>query len=174
MQDGLPETRHSAKLTYRDLQPIDATDLHQIVSNWDVVRQLGSFPWPADPAFTATRAMPYSGDGFAWGVHLAGALIGTVAVTKGELGYMTAPAKWGKGFATEACRFALTHAFETLPLDEITAGVWADNAASRGLLTKLGFEVTARTNEMSKARGVMADGFDMCLTRQRWFATSGA
>ena len=169
-----PIAARSARLWYRDLQPFDAEALHEIVSNWDVVRQLGSFPWPADPAFTATRAMPYSGDGFAWGVHLAGALIGTVAVTKGELGYMIAPAQWGKGFATEACRFALTHAFEILPLDEITAGVWADNAASRGLLTKLGFEGTAETNEMSKARGVMADGFDIRLTRERWFATSGA
>lgn len=168
MQDGLPETRHSTRLTYRDLQPSDAGALHEIVLNWDVVRQLGSFPWPPDPAFTATRAMPYAGDGFAWGVYLLGALIGTVAVTKGALGYMIAPAQWGQGFATEACRFALTHAFETLPLTEITAGVWADNAASRGLLTKLGFVVTGETCEMSKARGVMADGFDMALTRATW------
>lgn len=168
MQDGLPDTLRSARLTYRDLQSFDAPALHVLVSDWAVVRQLGSFPWPSDPAFTATRAQPYAGDGFAWGVYLAGILIGTVAVTKAELGYMIDPARWRQGFAMEACRFALDRAFETLPLDDITAGVWADNQASRGLLTKLGFEVTAHTNEMSKARGVMADGFEMRLTRARW------
>lgn len=158
----------SARLTYRDLQPFDAPELHALVSDFAVVRQLGSFPWPAEPAYTATRAVPFAGAGFAWGVHLAGALIGTVAVIKGELGYMIAPAHWRQGFAQEACQLALTHAFETLPLDEITAGVWADNAASLGLLTKLGFEVTATTNEMSKARGVAANGFDLHLTRKAW------
>lgn len=163
-----PMAAHSARLTYRDLHPFDAPALHALVSDWQVVRQLGSFPWPADPAFTATRVHPYEGDGFAWGIFRGGALIGTVAVTKGELGYMIAPAQWRQGFAIEACRLALDRAFEILPLDAITAGVWADNDASRGLLTKLGFEVTAQTNEMSKARGVMADGFEMRLTRARW------
>lgn len=169
-----PMLARSARLGYRDLQPFDATDLHAIVSNWDVARQLGSFPWPSDPAFTATRAQPYTGDGFAWGVHLNGALIGTIAVTKGELGYMIAPAQWRQGFAEEACRCALAHAFETLSLDDITAGVWADNDASRGVLAKLGFEVIAETNQMSKARGVMADGFDLALTRAAWAERRGA
>lgn len=163
-----PMAAQSARLTYRDLQPFDSDALHALVSDFTVTRQLGSFPWPADPAFTATRAAPFAGDGFAWGVFLAGQLIGTVAVTKAELGYMISPAQWGRGFATEACALALSHAFETLALDEITAGVWADNAASRGLLGKLGFEVTRQTNEMSKARGVMADGFDLALTRATW------
>ena len=169
-----PMAAQSARLSYRDLQPFDASALHEIVSNWDVVRQLGSFPWPADPAFTATRANPYRGDGFAWGVFLSGRLIGTVAVTKGELGYIIAPAAWRQGFAQEACRCALSHAFETLPLDEITAGVWADNAASRGLLAKLGFLVTRQTNEMSLARGALADGFDLRLTRTTWATRRGA
>lgn len=163
-----PVAAQSARLTYRDLQPFDAPELHAIVSDFAVVRQLGSFPYPSDPAFTATRAVPYAGAGFAWGVHLNGALIGTVAVTKAELGYMIAPAHWRQGFAGEACHLALTQAFETLPLDEITASVWADNTASLGLLTKLGFEVTAKTNELSKARGVLADGFDLRLTREAW------
>ena len=139
-----------------------------------MVRQLGSFPWPSDPAFTASRSVPYAGEGFAWGVFHAGALIGTVAVTKAELGYMIAPRRWRQGFAAEACQLALNHAFKTLPLDHVTAEVWADNHASRGLLAKLGFKVTAQTHDMSKARGVMADGFDMRLARKDWAATSGA
>ena len=167
-----PVVAQSARLSFRDLQPADTADLHAIVSDWAVVRQLGSFPWPADPGFTATRAVPYRGIGFAWGICLAGALIGTVAVTKGELGYMIAPAYWRQGYAAEACRVALNHAFGALDLAEITAGVWADNAASQALLAKLGFEITAQTSEMSKARGVMTGGFDMRLTRERWLVAS--
>ena len=171
---AFPVVAQSARLTYRDLQAFDAPALHELVSGWQVVRQLGSFPWPADPAFTATRATPYVGAGFAWGAFCDGVLIGTVAVTNGELGYMIAPAQWRKGFAGEACRHALAHAFDTLDVMEITAGVWADNAASRALLEKLGFEMAAPTYEMSKARGVIADGFDMMLTRAAWAASSGA
>jgi len=125
-----PMVAQSARLSYRDLQPFDAKALHALVSDFAVVRQLGSFPWPADPAFTATRAVPFEGAGFAWGVFLAGALIGTVAVTKAELGYMIAPAHRRQGFAMEACQFALTHAFDILPLDDITA----QQKAARGNL----------------------------------------
>ena len=48
----------------RVAQPVldfDTDALHRIVSHWDVVRQLASFPWPPDLAFTATRAQPYHG-----------------------------------------------------------------------------------------------------------------
>ena len=166
----LPAPAHPTHLIFRALQASDADALHAIVSDWTVVRQLGSFPWPPDPAFSASRVVPFAGDGFVWGICLAGALIGTVAVTKGELGYMIAPAHHRMGFAQHACRRAIGHAFEALVLDEITAGVWADNAGSIGLLTKLGFTVTAATAEMSRARGVVADGFDMCLTRADWMA----
>ncbi len=167
---GAPQAMTPPHLTFRALHPSDAGALHAIVSDWHVVRQLGSFPWPPDPAFSASRVVPFTGDGFVWGVCLAGALIGTVAVTNGELGYMIAPAHQRQGFAHHACRRAIGHAFDTLVLDQITAGVWADNAGSMALLTKLGFVVTAATAEMSRARGVVADGFDMRLTRADWRA----
>lgn len=148
--------RHSSeRLTYRDLMPHDAPALHSIVSQWSVVRQLGSFPWPADPDFSASRCEAYGGDGFAWGVFLSGALIGTVAIIKGELGYMIDPAHHRHGYGREAVRFALDHA--NLPYVE--AEVWHDNAASLGLLHSLGFYVLHPSQHMSKARGALTDGF---------------
>ena len=89
---ALPVEARSARLTYRAMQAVDAPALHAIVSHWDVTRQLGpKWPWPAEMAFTETRTTPYAGAGFAWGVFLGPDLIGTVAVTEGELGYMLAP-----------------------------------------------------------------------------------
>ena len=127
----------SERLTYRPMLTHDAPALHRLVSAWEVTRQLGSFPWPADFAFSTARAQPFHGDGFVWGIYLDAILIGTVGITKGELGYMIDPAHHRQGYAREAVRFALSH----VGLPHIEAEVWHDNAASLGLLQSLGFNV---------------------------------
>ncbi len=151
----------SERLSYRPMLSHDAPALHAIVSQWAVTRQLGSFPWPSDADFSASRCQPYVGDGFAWGIFLGGNLIGTVAITKGALGYMIDPAHHRQGFGREAVSFALDHA----RLPYVEAEVWHDNAASLGLLHSLGFSVLNPSKHMSKARGVRTDGF-----RLAWFA----
>ena len=161
---ALPIEAQSARLAYRPMQATDIDALHGIVSHWDVVRQLASFPWPADRAFTATRALPYTGHGFVWGVLRHGDLIGTMAVTGHELGYSFRPDTWGQGYATEACRVALARAFAD-GRDHVEAGVWADNAASLHLLAKLGFRVTGQDRTFNKARGCEVDGHLLRLDR---------
>ena len=84
-------------LCLRNLTPTDADDLHVIAAQWPVVRQLGGWPWPANLAFTASRSVPYTGQGFVWGVEAAGKIIGSVAVTRGELGYMIHQDYWQRG-----------------------------------------------------------------------------
>jgi hypothetical protein len=79
-------------LSYRDLGPADFDAVHATASHWDVVRQLGSWPWPTDPAFTHTRCVPFAGHGFVWGIVLDAQLVGSVAMTGGELGYTIDPA----------------------------------------------------------------------------------
>ena len=165
---ALPYDATSARLTYRPLQATDADALHTIVAHWEVTRQLGSFPWPADQAFSLGRARPFSGQGFAWGVFLDSTLIGTVGVTAGELGYMLHPAHHRRGYGLEACLTALARAFGPLGLTEVHAEVWADNLASRALLAKLGFKVAAETFDLSIARGEKAAGFNLTLSRDDW------
>lgn len=144
----------SQRLTYRPMLAHDAPPLHRLVSQWQVTRQLGSFPWPADPDFSAMRAQPYQGIGFAWGIFLAGQFIGTVAITAGELGYMIDPVHHRCGYAHEAVTFAMDHA----NLPRIEAEVWDDNFASLSLLIKCGFAVEQPTTALSKARGKMTGG----------------
>ncbi len=55
-----------------------------------------------------------------------------------EIGWRLAPAFWGKGYAREAARVALTHAFETLGLDEVLAWTAPANTRSRRVMDALG------------------------------------
>jgi [ribosomal protein S5]-alanine N-acetyltransferase len=164
---ALPIEARSARLTFRSLQATDLEALHEVVSHWDVVRQLASYPWPPERGFTRTRARPFLGRGFVWGAFLNSRLIGTVAVTGEELGYMFAPGVWGQGYATEACRMAISRAFAD-GWDHLEAGIWADNIASLGLLRKLGFRVTGNDLALNKARGVEVAGHTLRLDRADW------
>jgi [ribosomal protein S5]-alanine N-acetyltransferase len=59
-----------------------------------------------------------------------------------ELGYHLRPEFWGQGLATEAAHAATRYAFEKLHASALFAGHHPDNAASRHILTKLGFVYT--------------------------------
>lgn len=161
----------TARLTYRPRQALDRDALHDLVSRAEVTRQLGpKWPWPADPDFTLTRSRPYQGQGFVWGIFREGVHVGSIGVTEGELGYVLHPDHHGQGLAAEAVERALTRAFDEDGLDRVTAGVWADNAASLGLLHKFGFRVTGETLGTSALRPDPAPGFTLELTRAEWQA----
>lgn len=71
-----------------------------------------------------------------------------------ELGYWIARPYWGLGFATEAAAGLLRAARESLKLDRIHSGHFADNPASGRVLRKLGFRPTGRVvKRHSLARG---------------------
>jgi RimJ/RimL family protein N-acetyltransferase len=166
---ALPWDAHSARLSYRSLRSIDAAALHEIIRHHAITRNLGpKWPWPSDPAFTLTRAQPHLGPGFHWGMFRDGALVGTIGVTAGELGYALHPDHHRQGLATEACQTVLARAFDTLGLIAVKAEIWADNLASLGLLQKLGFQITGQNSGTSACRPDPAPGFDLLLTKDTW------
>jgi ribosomal-protein-alanine N-acetyltransferase len=59
-----------------------------------------------------------------------------------ELGVHIRPAFWRRGFALEAARAVIAHAFAALGASALFAGHNPHNAASRALLEKLGFRYT--------------------------------
>ncbi|SEN25924.1 ribosomal-protein-alanine N-acetyltransferase [Loktanella fryxellensis] len=152
-------------ITARNLGPADLDDLHAIGSERSVVRQMGGWPWPPRRDFTATRCRPYAGDGFVWGLDRGGRIVGTVAVTRGELGYMLHPQVSGQGLGTRWVGLAVDHAFATLPLTRIDASAWADNAASAAVLRKLGFVHWQTRFEQAIARGFPVASHHYRLTR---------
>jgi ribosomal-protein-alanine N-acetyltransferase len=56
-----------------------------------------------------------------------------------ELRYHFAPAYWGRGYATEAARACLRHAFEELKAPQVIAKTTSKNLASQRVLEKIGF-----------------------------------
>ncbi len=59
-----------------------------------------------------------------------------------EIGYWLGVPFWGKGYATEAARAVIDHAFSDLGYDVLVSGARVSNPASRRVLQKCGFEWT--------------------------------
>jgi RimJ/RimL family protein N-acetyltransferase len=59
-----------------------------------------------------------------------------------EIGYWLGVPYWGRGYATEAARAVIDHAFATLDHDRLVAGARVSNPASRRVLEKCGFQWT--------------------------------
>jgi len=64
------------------------------------------------------------------------------AGTTPELGIWLGIPYWGCGYATEAVRALIDHAFEDLELEALQAGARVTNPASRRVLEKCGFQWT--------------------------------
>ncbi len=59
-----------------------------------------------------------------------------------EFGVQLMEDSWGSGFATEAGRAVIAHAFDSVGLAALFAGHSPTNVASKAMLTKLGFRYT--------------------------------
>jgi ribosomal-protein-alanine N-acetyltransferase len=59
-----------------------------------------------------------------------------------ELGFHIRSPLWGRGYASEAAQAVVAYAFDHLGVRALFAGHHPENAASRRLLEKLGFECT--------------------------------
>jgi RimJ/RimL family protein N-acetyltransferase len=79
-------------------------------------------------------------------ITLDGAPIGICSVDLREdgpeLGYWLGVAYWGHGFATEAVRALIDHAFGDLEHETLISGARVNNPASRRVLEKCGFQWT--------------------------------
>ena len=113
---------------------------------------------PEDPAdrarFDAYWERNRAASGITMRTVLAdGCVVGSAAVYgepgEREVTYWIDRASWGRGIATTALRILL----EQVPERPLYARAAADNAASRRVLEKCGFEETARARDFAHARG---------------------
>jgi RimJ/RimL family protein N-acetyltransferase len=77
-------------------------------------------------------------------IALDGTAIGVCSVEPREdgpeLGYWLGVSYWGRGFATEAARAVIDHAFGELECETLQSGARVSNPASRRVLEKCGFQ----------------------------------
>jgi len=162
-----------------------AAPLFALLNDWDVARMLSEVPWPLryeDVAEFLAKQPSASTDDFA--VLGESGPIGVATVKKagsGEpprkmprLGYWIGQRFWGRGLGTEAIGALVDYAFRTYPAERIGAGVFHDNAASRRLLEKLGFEAMGPGSSDSRSRGCAVETVDMQLARTKWAASLAA
>lgn len=140
------------RLHLRPVEAGDAEAMHRIVSDWRVVRQLGGWPWPADPAFTRYRCARRVKNGFVWSVFEGGDLRGSFGIVNGSVGYMFDLAHAGRGIASAVLARGIAEARANWPWKELRADAWDDNPASQRVLTRQGFVHWRTGYDRAKAR----------------------
>jgi hypothetical protein len=135
------------------------------------------------PSFRVDN-MPYGGvkgsgtgrEGVAFAIDRSGALIGCVGYraterTHAEMGYWIGKPYWGMGYATEAARALILHAFAKERFDYLTVGHFKENPASARVIAKLGFEPSGEVLRDCAARNNKARCLTYRLTRERALAS---
>jgi len=154
----------------RPFRPDDFEAFHAIVSDFDVVKMLGSWPYPAEPAFTRMRMeTPEAKAGQVLVIEVDGKLAGSIGGV-GGIGYMLGRGFWGRGVATWAVGEMVARMFNDPALQEVNACVWQGNEASERVLTKNGFRLVGECEDFCKARGETLKYNSFRLTRDQWRA----
>ena len=145
------------RLRLRPFRASDIDDYARLHADPEVVRYLSSGQTPWDRA-RSWRHLAFlvghwqlKGSGM-WALEHKGngAFLGMVgfAAPEGwpgfELAWTLARREWGNGYATEAARAALAHAFSTLKMDRIISLIHPENQASIRVAERLGERLQGR------------------------------
>ena len=156
------------RLTLRPLRPEDAAELHRLVNDWEIARNLARVPFPY-PRGLAEEWIASTADDLASGagIHLAitgqedGAevLVGVVGLRssedgrQAELGYWVGRRFWGHGVASEAAGRLARWALANLDIERVVAAAALDNLPSLAVLRRIGFREMGQAEQESLALG---------------------
>jgi RimJ/RimL family protein N-acetyltransferase len=137
------------RLVLRAPRPDDAKAIKALVNDRRIAENTARIPHPYtlkdartfidaagsghEPTFLITRSD---------GEILGCCGIGTLRDDGPEIGYWIGVPHWGNGYATEAARGLIDHAFGELDYPELLAGARVSNPVSRRVLEKCGFQWT--------------------------------
>ena len=85
-----------------------------------------------------------------------------------EIGYWIGEPHWRQGYATEASRALIDHAFSETAIDALSASCRIQNDASRRVIEKCGFQWTGSGLNQVKALGASVPVDRFVLTRRTW------
>ena len=91
--------------------------------------------------------------------------------TAREIGYVMHPDYWGNGYMTEAVKAVTRFAFDELHLDLIQVGHFPENARSRSVIQKCGFQYEGTLRRSYEIYdGTVKDECRYSMTREEWEA----
>ena len=140
-------TLETARLVLRPWELGDAPELQRLASAKEIADGIASIPHPyPDGGAAAWIASAQERDQprFAIVRRADGVLVGGIGLRvepehhRAEVGYFVGVEHWGNGYATEALRAVLDHAFGNLGLNRVYAHHFVRNAASGRVLEKAG------------------------------------
>jgi RimJ/RimL family protein N-acetyltransferase len=89
---------------------------------------------------------------------------------QGEIGYILHPDHHGHGYATEAAAFLLELAFEDFDLHRVVGRLEPRNAASAGVLERIGMRREAHLVENELVKGEWQSELVYAILRREWRA----
>lgn len=161
------------RLILRAITPDDRFAIFRNYADPDVAGWFFDQPYThieqADQVIQEFTQKSSEGAGLTWGIVLkeSGEFAGTCGYenfnvgAQGEIGFDLAKAHWGHGYMAEALGAIITFGFSVLELIQIEAHTYSHNARARRLLEKLGFQVSAVTE----------DSHCYVTTREDWLRT---
>ncbi len=173
----------TSRLLIRNFRASDWQAFYALICQYQA-SELAAFdqPWPTSPEKLKSIVEWFAaGDSFlAVCLKRSGQLIGFVALNEVphdgkpvfNLGYVFHFDFHGQGYASEACRAVLAHAFERLQAQRVVSGTAAANHASCRLLERLGFQKTAEGTESFRTtadgRPITFFGYTFELSQAEW------
>lgn len=167
----------SERLVLRTPQLADAPAIAALANNRKIAEMTTSIPHPyglADAeAWIAGLPAQDSGVTFAIFEKKGGAFVGVCSYewrdeAIPEIGYWAGEPFWGRGYATEAVRAMIDHAFTATELEALAASCRVTNTPSRRVLEKCGFQWTGAGLCRVRALGASVPSDRFRLDRRTW------
>ncbi len=156
------------RLALRPYRPDDAAELHRLINDWEVTRNLAAVPFPYPRALAdewIASARDSLAGGSAYHLLISGTegereiIVGGVGLRidatarTGRLGYWVGRRFWRLGVASEAAGRLARWALANLDLVRLEATVATDNSGSIAVLRRIGFRQVGKGAETFVARG---------------------
>lgn len=159
------------RLTLRPLTDRDAAAFIALAGDLAVARMTSDIPHPLDMQQALAWLAPAKGEQRFAIVHDR-LMVGSAGYFMrepgtAEMGFWLGRDWWGRGFATEAGRAIVRHAFEVGGMLTLTSSHFTDNQASARVLAKLGFEANGLGRIWSQARAEEVTAVLLALPRAR-------
>jgi RimJ/RimL family protein N-acetyltransferase len=173
----------TSRLTLRPFVPADAADVRRLAGDRAVADTTLNIPHPYEAgmaeAWIAAHPMLFArGENLVLAIGLPQTpVIGAISLrfsiehAHAELGYWIGVPYWGQGYATEAARAIVAHAFDAEPTHRVYAQHVSRNQASGRVMQKIGMRHEGRLRDHVRRWDRFEDVEVYAILRPEWDAS---